>query len=68
MKDLRNPRLMWLKAVLFLIIGAVCAALLWFESPTFKTGLLLLLGIWAFVVMSFAAFFYCGFLLWAKCH
>lgn len=28
----------------------------------------MLLGIWAFVVLSFAAFFYCGFLLWAKCH
>ena len=28
----------------------------------------ILLGIWAFVVLSFAAFFYCGFLLWARCH
>ena len=28
----------------------------------------ILLGIWAFVVFSFAALFYCGFLLWARCH
>jgi hypothetical protein len=27
-----------------------------------------MLVIWGFVAFSFAAFFFCGFILWAKCH
>ncbi len=36
--------------------------------PTLSREKWMLLGIWAFVLLSFAAFFYCGFLLWARCH
>ncbi len=36
--------------------------------PTLNREQWMLLAIWAFVVLSFAAFFYCGFLLWARCH
>ena len=36
--------------------------------PTLNREKWTLLGIWAFVILSFAAFFYCGFLLWARCH
>ena len=57
MKDLRDSRLIWLKGVLFLIIGLTSATLLWMDSPTLKTGLLLTLTIWAFGRAYYFAFY-----------
>jgi hypothetical protein len=57
MKDLRDSRLIWLKGVLFLIIGLTSATLLWMDSPTLKTGLLLTLTIWAFCRAYYFAFY-----------
>ena len=47
MKDLRSPKLIWLKGILFLIIALTSAGLLWAETPTLNTALLLALAIWA---------------------
>jgi hypothetical protein len=57
MKDLRDSRLIWLKGVMFLIIGLTSATLLWMDSPTLKTGLLVTLTIWAFCRAYYFAFY-----------
>ena len=57
MKDLQNTKLMWLKAVLFLVIGLTSAALLWLEKPTVRNVILLLLTTWAFCRAYYFAFY-----------
>ena len=57
MKDLRSPKLIWLKGILFLIIALTSAGLLWAETPTLKTALLLALAIWAFCRAYYFAFY-----------
>lgn len=57
MKDLQNPKLMWLKGILFLVIGGGSAALLFLETPTWKTGLLIGLVIWGFCRAYYFAFY-----------
>lgn len=57
MKDLRNPRLIWLKGVLFLMIGLISAGLLWSEVPEWKTALLLALLVWGFCRAYYFAFY-----------
>jgi hypothetical protein len=57
MKDLRSPKLIWLKGILFLIIALTSAGLLWVETPTLKTALLLALIIWAFCRAYYFAFY-----------
>ena len=57
MKDLSNPKLIWLKAILFVIIGIISAGLLWAETPTFKTASLLALAFWAFCRAYYFAFY-----------
>jgi hypothetical protein len=57
MKDLRDPRLIWLKGILFLIIALVSAGLLWMETPTLRVAVLLLLTIWAFCRAYYFAFY-----------
>lgn len=57
MQDLQKPASMWLKAVLFLVIGGVCAGLLWSETPTLKSALLLGLLIWSFCRAYYFAFY-----------
>ena len=55
--DLTNPRLMYLKAALFLLLGLLSAALILAERPTVTTVLLLLLVIWAFSRAYYFAFY-----------
>ncbi len=57
MRDLQHARLMWLKAVLFLVIGLVSATLLFAEIPHWRTAILLALGIWAFCRAYYFAFY-----------
>ncbi len=57
MKDLRNPKLIWLKGILFLVIGLTAAGLLWLDAPTWKTALLLALAIWASCRAYYFAFY-----------
>ena len=56
-KDLKDARFMWLKAGLFLLIGAVACLLLLLENPTIRTGALLCLMIWAFCRAYYFAFY-----------
>ena len=57
MRDLKSHRLMLLKAVLFVAIGILSAALLMWDSPTLKTAALLALIIWSFSRAYYFAFY-----------
>ena len=57
MKDLTDARWIKLKGILFLIIGLTAAGLLFLDSPTLRTGLLLGLAIWAFYRAYYFAFY-----------
>ncbi len=57
MKDLQNPKLIWLKGILFLVMALVCGVLVWLESPTFKSALLLAVVVWASCRAYYFAFY-----------
>ncbi|HEU5116843.1 MAG TPA: hypothetical protein VFT74_09235 [Isosphaeraceae bacterium] len=57
MGDLRRPSLMYLKAGLFLFVGACASTLILLECPTFKVGVLLALAVWAFARTYYFAFY-----------
>lgn len=57
MKDLTSPTWIKLKGALFLLLGITAAALLWLESPTWKTALLLMLALWCFCRAYYFAFY-----------
>lgn len=57
MADLRDPRLMVLKAALLVAIGVLGVALLLLESPTLRTAGLLALTVWAFCRAYYFAFY-----------
>jgi hypothetical protein len=48
MRDLQSAWAMWLKAILFMVIGIVSSALILIELPDWRILLLLCLAIWAF--------------------
>jgi hypothetical protein len=48
---------MWVKAVLFLIIGLVSSALILVELPELRILILLLLAIWSFCRAYYFAFY-----------
>jgi hypothetical protein len=57
MKDLPNIKAIYLKGVMFLVIGALCSALLIIEHPTVKTAVLLGLAVWSFARLYYFAFY-----------
>lgn len=57
MQDIKDTRLMWLKGILFLVLGAVSAALLFAGSPHWQTALLILVTVWAFCRAYYFAFY-----------
>jgi hypothetical protein len=57
MRDLKNPKLIWLKGMVFLFIGVAASALLLIESPTVRVGILLAVTIWAFCRAYYFAFY-----------
>ena len=57
MPDLRNPRLMYLKAGLFVVLGATASTLLLLERPSLRVALLLAIAIWAFARAYYFAFY-----------
>jgi hypothetical protein len=57
MQDLKNSKLMWLKGIVFLLIGIASSALLLFESPSLRIGILLAVTIWAFCRAYYFAFY-----------
>ncbi len=55
--DLQNPKWMYLKAALFLFLGASSAILIVLDRPTVKTGLLVALVAWSFSRAYYFAFY-----------
>ena len=55
--DLKNPKWMYLKAALFVLIGVSCFALVLVEHPTLSTAVCMLLMIWAFSRAYYFAFY-----------
>ena len=57
MGDLTDPRLMYLKAVLFLVVGCGAVAGILVELPSGRVAALLGIGIWAFCRLYYFAFY-----------
>jgi hypothetical protein len=57
MKDLSNPFWIKLKGLLFLFIGIIAVSLLFLDSPTLRTAVLLALAIWSFCRFYYFAFY-----------
>jgi hypothetical protein len=60
MRDLSSHRLMILKAVLLVLLGVVAAAMLLWNSPSFRTAALLAIAVWAFARAYYFAFYVIG--------
>lgn len=57
MGDLKDPRLIWLKAVLFVILGVLSMALLLLLAPGWRITLLFVVAVWAFCRAYYFAFY-----------
>lgn len=57
MGDLKNAKLIYLKGLLFLMIGLSASALLLIEAPQLKVALLLGLAVWGFARAYYFAFY-----------
>jgi hypothetical protein len=56
-KDLTNPTWIKAKGFLFLVLGLLSATLLFFEHPTTRVALLLILAVWCFCRFYYFAFY-----------
>jgi hypothetical protein len=57
MQDLTNPAWIKAKGFLFLFLGLLSAVLLFFERPTLRVALLLILAVWCFCRFYYFAFY-----------
>lgn len=57
MRDLTSPRVMAIKAALFIITGVLASAGLLLEVPSIRTAVLLSLAIWGFCRAYYFAFY-----------
>ena len=55
--DLKNPRWIWLKGILFLVLGSAASALLILQAPTLQVAALLAIAVWAFCRAYYFAFY-----------
>jgi hypothetical protein len=57
MREIKSPRLIVAKGLLFLVAGSAAAVLLLFENPSLQSALLLVVAIWAFCRFYYFAFY-----------
>jgi hypothetical protein len=57
MRDITNPKWLYMKGALFLVLGLLASALLLVESPTLKTAILLAIAVWSFCRLYYFAFY-----------
>lgn len=57
MRDLTSPRLIYLKAILFVITGLLACAIILLDFPSLKLVGLLGLAIWSFARVYYFAFY-----------
>ena len=55
--DLTNPRLIYLKGMLFVLGGLLASAAILLEHPTLKVAALLAIAIWCFARAYYFAFY-----------
>ena len=55
--DIRDPRMLYAKGILFLVLGTSAASLLILDSPQTRTMVLLAVCIWAFARAYYFAFY-----------
>lgn len=55
--DIKNPNLLKIKGVLFLVLGSIAAGLLLYKSLDVTTAILLSIVIWAFCRFYYFAFY-----------
>ena len=57
MGDIKNPKLLWTKGILFLVLALAASALLLIEAASVKVAALLAVAIWAFCRSYYFAFY-----------
>jgi len=57
MGDLKDPRVLWLKGGLFVLLGGVALAVILLRHPDVWLGILLMVMIWAFCRAYYFAFY-----------
>jgi uncharacterized RDD family membrane protein YckC len=57
MTELKSPRLLYAKGLLFLLLGTIAGGSLILQNPTFRTAVLLALCIWSFARAYYFAFY-----------
>ncbi|WP_372722434.1 hypothetical protein [Novipirellula sp.] len=57
MADLKNPKVIWAKGILFLFLGILASAILIANAPTLQVVVLLGISIWAFCRCYYFAFY-----------
>lgn len=55
--DIRNPKWLYLKAMLLLLVGVLAATMVLLENPNLRTALLLGIAIWGFCRAYYFAFY-----------
>lgn len=57
MADIKNPKLLYTKAALFVVGGVWASGLLLYEAPTLRAAALLAVAIWCFARAYYFAFY-----------
>ena len=57
MGDITNPKLLWAKGLLFLVLALGASLLLVLEAASFKVAVLLAVAVWAFCRSYYFAFY-----------
>jgi hypothetical protein len=57
MADIKNPRLLYAKGALFVLVGIIATSLILAEKPSLKVALLLGIAIWSFSRAYYFAFY-----------
>lgn len=57
MADLKSPRVIWAKGILFFVLGSMACVLLLIRHPDVATAALLVISIWAFCRCYYFAFY-----------
>lgn len=57
MTDISSPRLLYLKAALFVATGSIAVTLILLDSPSLRTASLLALSVWCFARAYYFAFY-----------
>jgi hypothetical protein len=55
--DIRSPRWLYIKGLLFVLLGGLSAGILLAEAPSFRVAIWLALSIWAFCRAYYFAFY-----------